>query len=59
MNQRQAKKIRREAKIAQLTEESQYANVAPDGKPVQVVLAECQKALEKHLKRTMKENKVN
>lgn len=57
MNQRKAKQIRRQAKEAGLTSNVEYENIAPRGLPAQIVAVECQKALEKQIKRELKENK--
>lgn len=57
MNSKTAKKIRRQAKEAGLTSKVEYENIAPRGFPAQFVAVECQKALEKQIKRQMKESK--
>lgn len=57
MNGKLAKKIRRQAKEAGLTSNVEYENIAPRGLPAQIVAVECQKALEKQIKRQMKESK--
>lgn len=57
MNQRKAKAIRRQAKEAGLTSNVEYENIAPRGFPAQIVAVECQKALEKQIKRQMKGSK--
>lgn len=57
MNGKTAKKIRRQAKEAGLTSSVEYENIAPYGFPAQIVAVECQKALEKQIKRELKESK--
>lgn len=57
MRAKVAKAIRRQAKEAGLTSNVEYENIAPRGLPAQIVAVECQKALEKQIKREMKESK--
>lgn len=57
MNGKTAKKIRRQAKEAGLTSDVEYENIAPYGFPAQIVAVECQKALEKQIKRELKRDK--
>lgn len=57
MRAKVAKAIRRQAKEAGLTSDVEYENIAPRGLPAQIVAVECQKALEKQIKRELRESK--